>query len=110
MAVVNMIAYDCALLIWLGYTLVKSPVREAASTLLRPQRWEQSLSDLQHPTQGDSLIPMFEGMVDRALLRTHAPQRETSQNIPAKSSTLMATAPIHEFSISGLVDQVGRKS
>jgi hypothetical protein len=110
MAVVNMIAYDCALLIWLGYTLVKSPAREAVSTLLRPQRWEQSLSDLQNPMQGDSLIPMFEGMVDRALLRTHAPQPGTPENVPAKSATLKATAPIHEFSISGLVDQVGRKS
>ncbi|HZZ15313.1 MAG TPA: hypothetical protein VFE08_05070 [Candidatus Sulfotelmatobacter sp.] len=110
MAVVNMIAYDCALLIWLGYTLVKSPVREAVSTLLRPQRWEQGLSDLQHPMQGDSLIPMFEGMVDRALLRTHAPQPGIPENVPAKSASLKAPAPIHEFSISELVDQVGRKS
>src|ERR1700685_631631 len=60
----NMTAYNCALLIWLGYTLMKSPAREATSTLLRPQRWEQGLSDIQHPLQADSLIPMFEGMVD----------------------------------------------
>jgi len=71
---VNMAAYNCTLLIWLGYTLIKSPAREAAATLLRPQRWEQSLSDIQHPLQPDSLIPMFEGMVDRALSRTHAGQ------------------------------------
>src|ERR1700686_2981643 len=71
---VNMAAYNCTLLIWLDYTLIKSPAREAAATLLRPQRWEQSLSDIQHPLQPDSLIPMFEGMVDRALSRTHAGQ------------------------------------
>jgi hypothetical protein len=71
MSLVNMAAYDCALIVWLGYTLAKSPAREVGSTLLRPQRWEQSLSDIQHPLQPDSLIPMFEGMVDRALSRTH---------------------------------------
>jgi len=70
---INMAAYNCALLVWLGYTLAKSPAREAASVLLRPQRWEQSLSDLQHPLPADSLIPMFEGMVDRALSRQASP-------------------------------------
>ena len=33
MGLVNMAAYNCTLLIWLGYTLAKSPAREAASTL-----------------------------------------------------------------------------
>jgi len=116
MAVVNMIAYDGALFIWLGYTLMESPAREAASTLLRPQRWEHSLSDIQHPMQGDSLIPMFEGMVDRALSRTHAPQLDTSENaIAAKPSTLKvdaakAVVPLRELGISGLVDRLGQKS
>jgi len=72
MGLINMAAYNASLFIWLAYTLAKSPARDAASTLLRPQRWEQSLSDIQHPLQADSLIPMFEGMVDRALSRTQA--------------------------------------
>src|SRR5882724_4734839 len=80
MGLVNMAAYNCTLLVWLGYTLVKSPARDASSTLLRPQRWEQSLSDIQHPLQEDSLIPMFEGMVDRALSRTHSAPVTTSVN------------------------------
>jgi len=80
MGLVNMAAYNCTLLIWLGYTLIKSPARDAAATLLRPQRWEQSLSDIQHPLQPDSLIPMFEGMVDRALSRTHAGQTVKPEN------------------------------
>jgi len=67
---INMAAYNCALLIWLGYSLAKSRAREATASLLRPQRWEQSLTDIHHPVSGDSLIPMFEGMVDRALSRT----------------------------------------
>src|ERR1700719_4907165 len=53
MSLINMVAYNCALQIWLGYTLAKSPAREATATLLRPQRWEQSLSDIQHPLQAD---------------------------------------------------------
>jgi hypothetical protein len=70
MSIVNMTAYNTSLLVWMGYCAVKSPVREASQTLLRPQRWEQSLSDAHHPLPADSLIPMFEGMVDRALSRT----------------------------------------
>src|ERR1700686_2544429 len=31
MSLVNMGAYDCALIVWLSYTLVKSPAREVAS-------------------------------------------------------------------------------
>ena len=70
MSIVNMAAYDVSLLIWVGYILVKSPARDLTSTLLQSQRWEESLTDLHHPLPADSLIPMFEGMVDRALSRT----------------------------------------
>ncbi|MFZ0816724.1 MAG: hypothetical protein WAM78_14460 [Candidatus Sulfotelmatobacter sp.] len=82
MGLVNMAAYNCTLLIWLGYTLAKSPAREAASTLLRPQRWEQSLTDIHHPLPANSLIPMFEGMVDRALSRTQS-SPTTQENLAA---------------------------
>src|SRR5438445_3452108 len=70
MSLVNMTAYNCSLLVWVGYCAVRTAVREDSQTLLRPQRWEQSLSDAHHPLPPDSLIPMFEGMVDRALSRT----------------------------------------
>jgi hypothetical protein len=70
MNILNMIAYDGSLLVWLGYVLVKAPARESSAILLQPQRWEQSITDIQHPLPADSLIPMFEGMVDRALSRT----------------------------------------
>jgi len=69
---VNMAAYNLTILIWMGYALVKSPAREhEAAAMLRPQRWEQSLNDIQHPVAPDSLIPMFENMVDRALSRSN---------------------------------------
>lgn len=69
-SLLNMSAYNCSLVLWLGYVAVKRPARDGALSLLQPQRWEQSLTDIHHPLPADSLIPMFEGMVDRALSRT----------------------------------------
>lgn len=109
-SLINMAAYNCALFIWLGYTLAKSPAREASSTLLRPQRWEQSLSDLQHPLPADSLIPMFEGMVDRALSRTQGPPSLAPENGgAANASAHTAVVPIGGLGISGLLERVGSK-
>ena len=90
MSLINMAAYNGSLFIWLAYTLAKSPARDAASTLLRPQRWEQSLSDIQHPLQADSLIPMFEGMVDRALSRTHPAPSVPSEDAPMAKAAAQA--------------------
>jgi hypothetical protein len=73
MSIANMAAYNCSLGLWLGYVAVKRPARDSSRSLLQPQRWEQSLSDIHHPLPADSLIPMFEGMVDRALSRTQSP-------------------------------------
>jgi len=70
MNILNMVAYNGSLLVWFTYAALKSPARDASLSLLQPQRWEQSLSDIHHPLPTDSLIPMFEGMVDRALSRT----------------------------------------
>jgi hypothetical protein len=67
----NMLAYNGAILIWLTYAWIKSPARDASASLLMSQRWDQSLTDLQHPVSSDSLIPLFEGMVDRAFSRTN---------------------------------------
>jgi hypothetical protein len=93
MGLVNMAAYNCALLVWLTYTLAESPVREAPANLLRPQRWEQSLTDIHHPLPADSLIPMFEGMVDRALSRTQTPPSIPQENVaPAKAAAAQAGA------------------
>jgi hypothetical protein len=83
MDLLNMAAYNCTLLIWLGYAFAKSPAREASGSLLRPQRWEQSLTDIHHPLPANSLIPMFEGMVDRALSRTQGSPAMTPENAVA---------------------------
>ena len=73
MSIANMAAYNCSLILWVGYVAVKRPARDLSSSLLQTKRWEQSLSDIHHPLPADSLIPMFEGMVDRALSRTQVP-------------------------------------
>jgi hypothetical protein len=67
---INMTAYNLAVFVWLGYSLSRQTSRVAAVNLLQTQRWEQGLSDLQHPVPSDSLIPMFENMVERAFSRS----------------------------------------
>jgi len=71
-ATVNLITpptYTLVILIWMGYALLKTTSREASAKLLMSQRWDQGLSELRHPAGGESLIPMFESMVDRAFSR-----------------------------------------
>jgi len=67
---INMVTYILAIFVWLGYSLSRKAVRVAAVNHLQTQRWEQGLADLQHPMPSDSLIPMFEGMVERAFSRS----------------------------------------
>jgi hypothetical protein len=81
---VDLLSYNLAIATWSIYASLKSPARENRATLLMSQRWEQSLTDLQHPASADSLIPMFEGMVDRAFSRSgrySEPNQVTPQSI-----------------------------
>jgi len=84
----NMAVYNISILVWIGYMFAKSPAREPATHMLRPQRWEDGLTAIQHPHTADSLIPMFETMVDRALSRSGT-ETETS------------TPPVEEISLPG---------
>jgi len=93
LSILNMTAYNGSLLVWLGYVALRSPARDASLSLLQPQRWEQSLTDIHHPLPADSLIPMFEQMVDRALSRTHldaSPTRQTGTSHTAARSAAAA--------------------
>jgi len=67
---INMLTYDFAILVWLGYSFSRKAGREASVNRLQTQRWEQGLADLQPAVPSDSLIPMFEGMVERAFSRS----------------------------------------
>jgi hypothetical protein len=109
--IVNMAVYNAALLIWLVYSAHKSPARETSSTLLQPQRWEQSLTDLHHPLSADSLIPMFEGMVDRALLRTQTPAVSPVEARAAAASQggAVSLSQLNVANASRLPDRIGPK-
>jgi len=106
-SLVNMAAYNSTLIIWFGYALVKSPAREGAATLLQPHRWEQSLTDIQHPLPEESLIPMFEGMVDRALSRTHSAQALAAE---VESPARTPESPVQSFALSARLAKVVSKT
>lgn len=73
---INMATYILAVFIWLGYSVSRKAARAAGVNPLQTQRWEQGLADLQHSTPQDSLIPMFEGMVERAFSRSSSLEPE----------------------------------
>jgi hypothetical protein len=82
---VNMIttpAYTLVILIWIGYASLKATSRETSAKLLMSQRWDLGLSEARHPVGSDSLIPMFESMVDRAFSR--APREPESREAEDK--------------------------
>jgi hypothetical protein len=83
--------YTLVILIWMGYALLKTRSREAPARLLMSQRWDQGLSELRHPAEGDSLIPMFESMVDRAFSRT--PREDHGGEIEAKDFVHKMSSP-----------------
>jgi hypothetical protein len=101
MSIINMAAYNANLLVWMGYVVAKSPARDVTLSLLQPQRWEQSLSDIHHPLPGDSLIPMFEGMVDRALSRTRQGTEPALESQPVSATARSAAAAAGAFGIPG---------
>ena len=106
---INMTAYNITIFIWIGYMLVKSPAREPAAHMLRPQRWEEGLSAIQHPQAADSLIPMFESMVDRALSRTNGDPASTSASVEQLSSSETLSRRI-QFDYPPLPQRVASKS
>lgn len=88
--VINLVAYNVAILVWFGYALLKRVERAPGADLFASHRWEKSLSDIQNPEQGDSLIPMFESMVDRAFSRTQA---DYSPKVAAPDSVAAPAIP-----------------
>jgi len=74
---INMLTYNFAIFVWLGYSFSRKAGREAAVNRLQTQRWEQGLADLQPTVPSDSLIPMFEGMVERAFSRSSNLEQRT---------------------------------
>lgn len=87
---VNMTCCNISLLIWLGYSFSRVVARDANLNYLQTQRWEQGLADLQPAANGDgSLIPMFEGMVERAFSRS-----SNLEDIDRRLSLAKPSAPV----------------
>jgi hypothetical protein len=89
LSLINAIAYSLAIFVWIGYASWKTTPRNAPANMRMSQRWEQGLGDLRNPVGEDSLIPMFERMVDRAF--SHSPaeaerERKDQQRVVAKMS------------------------
>ena len=70
--ILNMGAYDAAIVIWLVYAIAPAPKQALTPALLQPQRWDLSLGELTHPVAPESLMPMFDAMVDRAFSKADA--------------------------------------
>ena len=69
-SLVNMVAYNLSITVWLFYLMRDNPARRRTEALLKPVRWNESLADALHPTTREAFLPMFEGIVDRALSRS----------------------------------------
>lgn len=93
MNVTDNAAYVAAVVVWAVYAFTKEVAREAPVTLLRSQRWELSLNDIQHPAAADSLIPLFEGMVERAFSRTANQSSDLAEPAYPRASEKEAQVP-----------------
>src|SRR5258708_38212737 len=49
MDLVNMAAFNVALLTWLGYMLAKSPARESTAVFVSPDAWGEGLAGRHYP-------------------------------------------------------------
>lgn len=79
---INMGSYNVSILVWIAYSYSPVVARESAGNYLQTQRWEQGLADL-HTVENDSLIPMFEGMVERAFSRSSSLEAESHLSFPS---------------------------
>ena len=68
---INLIAYETSILLWLAYSVHHE--LQAAIPVLVPQRWDDALMEIQPHNEAESLIPMFEHMVEQAFSKTQDP-------------------------------------
>jgi hypothetical protein len=105
MGVVNMVAYNSALLIWLGYAL-KNPAREAVPSRPQPQHWEQTLLD---PLPVNSSVPVFDGTIDLDLSRSQvAPSSAIYKELSLLESELNENIKALKFTSAQISRRLGR--
>jgi len=77
-----MAAYNVSLLVWGAYLFKPQVAMRKAEDMLRSQRWDMSLGELTRPVAPESLMPMFDAMVDRAFSRSGSPDGARGQRDP----------------------------
>ena len=103
----SMIAYNIAVILWICYCALPVAEQRRSEMLLQPQRWDLSLGELAHPVAPESLLPMFDAMVDRAfskagaapkpaeqIMATNSAKAATDKGSPAKESPVLAEAAL----------------
>ncbi len=70
LSLINVAAYNVAILTWIAYMLMPAEAGARAGSALRTKRWEQELREIRADASGETLIPRFESLVERALSRT----------------------------------------
>jgi len=93
---VDLLSCNFAIAIWVAYCVNRAPATAENQRALASARWEQGLADLQTAPASESLIYMFEGMVDRALSRNTA-GLEAINNVPLKPVLARTSSAIHTF-------------
>jgi hypothetical protein len=88
----SMGAYDTAIVIWFAYVIAPAPKLASAPVLLQPQRWDLSLGELTHPVAPESLLPMFDAMVDRAFSKAGATPKPAEPATASGARANTATA------------------
>jgi hypothetical protein len=68
--IVTMGMFNLTVVIWFAYLAQRVSERRHPEALLQSLRWDQSLAEAAHPMEPESLMPMFDAMVDRALSRS----------------------------------------
>lgn len=90
---IYMPVYDLSILVWLTYSLFPVISRSTNVNYLQTQRWEKGIGDLQHASPAnDSLIPMFEGMVERALTKSSNLQSSHEPRAPKPAAPVRPQA------------------
>lgn len=74
LGLVNSAAYTGMVILWMVCVLLPEPARRPVAVASKSERWDYTLTDIQHPSSGgDSFLPRLEARVERVMARHTAP-------------------------------------
>jgi hypothetical protein len=86
----SMVAYNIAVILWICYCALPVAEQRRSEILLQPQRWDVSLGELTHPVAPESLMPMFDAMVDRAFSKAGAAEPAEAERVQPGTAKAVA--------------------